>query len=326
MKGKHHILIETSGLKYEFDIKRNITVIQGDSATGKTTLVELLNEYTSKGTNRGIHLEADVNCEIFSGPEARWKYTLDAIKDSVVIIDEDYHFVFSKEFAEYIHNSSNYYVIITRKPLKNLPYSIEEIYGIRTSGKYHFPEQVYHEFYPIYSEYSDMIDTSNVLILVEDKEAGYQFYNSVVGNDRCISAEGNAKIYAKMIECSGDNNLLIIADGAAFGAYVDNIVKYRYLKKHIALYFPESFEWLILKSNVLDDNSLKDILSHPEDYIDSSEYISWERYFTNLLISKTENDRIKGYSKTNLPAFYSTGKNASMILNNVPEEIRKLLK
>ena len=129
-----------------------------------------------------------------------------------------------------------------------------------------------------------------------------------------------------MIECSGDNNLLIIADGAAFGAYVDNIVKYRYLKKHIALYFPESFEWLILKSNVLDDNSLKDILSHPEDYIDSSEYISWERYFTNLLISKTENDRIKGYSKTNLPAFYSTGKNASMILNNVPEEIRKLLK
>ena len=63
-------------------------------------------------------------------------------------------------------------MIITRKPLKNLPYSIEEIYGIRTSGKYHFPEQVYHEFYPIYSEYSDMIDTSNVLILVEDKEAG----------------------------------------------------------------------------------------------------------------------------------------------------------
>ena len=56
MKGKHHILVETSGLKYEFDIKRNITVIQGDSATGKTTLVELLNEYASKGSNRGIYL------------------------------------------------------------------------------------------------------------------------------------------------------------------------------------------------------------------------------------------------------------------------------
>ncbi len=35
MKGKHHIIIETGNIKYEFDIKRNITVVQGDSATGK---------------------------------------------------------------------------------------------------------------------------------------------------------------------------------------------------------------------------------------------------------------------------------------------------
>ena len=37
MKGKHHIIIESARLKYEFDIRRNITIIQGDSATGKTT-------------------------------------------------------------------------------------------------------------------------------------------------------------------------------------------------------------------------------------------------------------------------------------------------
>ena len=33
-----------------------------------------------------------------------------------------------------------------------LPYSIKEIYGIRTSGRYHFPEQIYHEFYQIYED------------------------------------------------------------------------------------------------------------------------------------------------------------------------------
>lgn len=48
--------------------------------------------------------------------------------------------------------STNYFVIITRKPIKTLPYSINEIYGIRTSGKYHFPDKVYNEFYPIYPE------------------------------------------------------------------------------------------------------------------------------------------------------------------------------
>ena len=44
MKGRHHIVIESERLKYEFDIKRNFTVIQGESTTGKTTLVELLSE------------------------------------------------------------------------------------------------------------------------------------------------------------------------------------------------------------------------------------------------------------------------------------------
>lgn len=46
----------------------------------------------------------------------------------------------------------NYYVLITREDLPELPYSIKEIYGIRTSGKYHFPEQIYHEFYQIYED------------------------------------------------------------------------------------------------------------------------------------------------------------------------------
>ena len=40
MKGKHHIIVESARLKYEFDIKRNITIIQGDSAPGKTTLID----------------------------------------------------------------------------------------------------------------------------------------------------------------------------------------------------------------------------------------------------------------------------------------------
>ena len=42
MHGKHHIVVESENLKYEFEIRRNITVIQGDSASGKTTLIELL--------------------------------------------------------------------------------------------------------------------------------------------------------------------------------------------------------------------------------------------------------------------------------------------
>ena len=45
MKGKYHIIVQNSRVKFEFDIKRNITIVRGDSATGKTTLVSLIDTY-----------------------------------------------------------------------------------------------------------------------------------------------------------------------------------------------------------------------------------------------------------------------------------------
>ncbi|MBQ6230498.1 MAG: translation initiation factor 2, partial [Eubacterium sp.] len=61
---------------------------------------------------------------------------LPSIENSIVFIDEDNDFLRTEEFAEAIRNSSNYYVIVTREGLPNLPYSVNEIYGIRESGKY----------------------------------------------------------------------------------------------------------------------------------------------------------------------------------------------
>ena len=46
MRGKHRILVENDHVKYDFCIKRNITIIQGDSGTGKTSLLDLLRQYS----------------------------------------------------------------------------------------------------------------------------------------------------------------------------------------------------------------------------------------------------------------------------------------
>jgi len=322
MKGKHHIVIETERLKYEFDIRRNITVIQGDSATGKTTLVEILAEFSR---NRGgVRVISDVSCMVFSGDERHWKTFFEETTENIIFIDEDYEFVFGVDFAEYIRKSDNYYVIISRRPLYNIPYSVQEIYGIRTSGKYHFPEKVYQEFYPIYeNEYKDT-EGPNLLVLVEDSKAGYQFFSEIIKKGQCIGCGGNSKIYAKMME-NDSRQMLIIADGAAFGAYIANMVSFRNLKKKVAIYLPESFEWLILKSGVLEDRSVEEILKHPEDYIDSAEYFSWERFFTELLREKSSKDRYKQYNKDLLPVFYKEGKNADSIIRVLPEEIRSLI-
>lgn len=49
MKGAHKIVISNATVKYEFELKRNITIIKGDSATGKTTLVEMVTEFYESG-------------------------------------------------------------------------------------------------------------------------------------------------------------------------------------------------------------------------------------------------------------------------------------
>ncbi len=62
MTGKYTVRIGNSKLRYEFTIKRNITILKGDSATGKTTLVEMIREYYENGNMSGITLESDVPC------------------------------------------------------------------------------------------------------------------------------------------------------------------------------------------------------------------------------------------------------------------------
>lgn len=45
MKGKYKVTVKNNQLHYEFEIRRNITIIKGDSATGKTTLVNMIRQY-----------------------------------------------------------------------------------------------------------------------------------------------------------------------------------------------------------------------------------------------------------------------------------------
>ena len=148
MRGKHRVIVSTKRLKYDFEIRRNLTIIRGDSATGKTTLVDIIQEYVNNPTGSPVELICDKKCYVLEG--ALWKGQLAEITDSIVFIDEGNDFIKTEEFAGEIQKTDNYYVIVTRESLPALPYSVEEIYGIRTSGKYGTLKQSYHELYRIY--------------------------------------------------------------------------------------------------------------------------------------------------------------------------------
>ena len=172
--------------------QRNITIIKGDSATGKTTLIELIREYGQEGEESGIQLSCKAECVVVEGQ--KWKDQLSAVKDSIVFIDETNKFIETQEFASAVKESTNYFVIITRESLEMLPVSVSEVYGIKSSGKYNSLEPVYHEMYEIYksSFYSEPCSVCPNKIIVEDSNSGYEFFShlSERNNLECISANG----------------------------------------------------------------------------------------------------------------------------------------
>ena len=320
MKGSHVLTITSAHLRYDMIFSRNLTIIQGDSATGKTTLVEMIQAYLLNGSDTGISLICDCPCRVIAGN--LWKEQMEVIENSIVFIDEGNRFVSSVEFAEAVRESSNYYVIITREPLNNLPYSVTEIYGIRSSGKYNSMEPVYHHMYRIYSDEAICAGAAGTIV-VEDSHAGYEFFSGITGSSdiHCLSAEGADHIFALLQELKDVESLTVIADGAAFGSQIGRIFQLMQRRKGIRLYLPESFEWLILSADVLNDSDVRMILEHPSDYIDSREYFSWERFFTALLTEKSHGTWLQ-YSKSKLNPVYLKGKCRDSILSVLPEEIR----
>lgn len=315
MKGMHHIVIQNKRIRFAFSIKRNITIIRGDSATGKTTLFSMIEEYGNLGKDSGVQIQCDKACVALSGKY--WQETLENIHDSIVFVDEDSRFLKTKDFAKKIRNSNNYYVLITRENLPALPYSVEEIYGIHCSGRYMDTRQVYNLFYKIYSE----TNPGKILVkslITEDSQAGFTFFSQVSKTRGicCESAGGKSNILGilqKRLLDKQQKETLVIADGAAFGPEMAHISQLLRGNVNIKLYLPESFEWLLLYADILNKPSIRQRLEEAENYIESEKYFSWERYFTDLLMEETE-DSPYPYDKSNLKDFYLQDKVVQKVL------------
>ena len=314
MKGKHKIVVKNNRLQYEFVIKRNITIIQGDSATGKTTLINMLRQAENLGESSGIDVISYVPCKILEG--SNWKIILENSVGNIFFTDEENSFVNTEEFASVVKESDNYFVLITRENLYNLPYSVDEIYGLHESGKYNDTRKVYQQMYHIYS-IEEKFPIEPKKIIVEDSNSGYEFFKSISTekNIACLSAGGKSNIFS-LLKKQSSEEICVIADGAAIGPEMNRLYKETLKKKNIHLYLPESFEWLILSSGLISDKDIKIMLEEPENYIDSAEYFSWERFFTKLLMERTEETYLK-YSKSKLNSNYLHEKNKEKIVNRI---------
>lgn len=317
MHGEYKIRVKNSRNSYSFSLKRNLTILRGESGRGKTTLFDMIYEYNRYGKNSGVSISCDRELVAIEGDN--WEADIERNSGKIIVIDEDSHFIRLKTFAEAVRGSDNYFLLITRNYLGQLPVSVEEIY-VLTGAKNK-------KFKKVYSEIDGMYDNPGKrylpfkpqVIITEDSGSGYQFFKKLADETGilCIPACGKSNVFTVMNQYS-EKDVVVIADGAAFGAEIGDVAKQQSMRpRKIAIYLPESFEWIILSSGVIElSDPMK--VTNAELFADSEKYMSWEQYFTKLLIDLTKDSSFQRYSKSKLSPFYHQERVVQRIKETIP--------
>lgn len=244
MNGKIEIRISTPRIVYDLSFERNISVVRGDSGTGKSFLCTLIEQALAGEETVSLILPAGVNCIVMphitlnSPTVLPWNEIISRSKNTIFFIDEVCDCLHSGTFAKIIRGSSNYYVLISRKDYADLPYSVSAIYKFKT-GQPTLQKVVVNV--PLYPPSNIKVTPS--LFLTEDSAAGSLFYSSLY-KLKTVSAVSKTRVYSKLKSLikQGYTHIAVIVDGAAFGAEFMKCAELLCATNSGCIYFPESFE------------------------------------------------------------------------------------
>ena len=287
--------IKTPYISYEIEFNRKVTIIQGDSGTGKSKIIETRNEMWDTGLGE-IYTSNNIPVSVIENiPD--WERILDVDETRLFIVDEDCNFVMSNRFADIVHRSRSYFIIINRDPIKGLNYSYKDIYEMKNSGKFNRTVRKYND-----EDYSKL-EMSCETILVEDSNSGMEFYRFHLDSN-IISMGGKSKIIesVKNLNIEEDTTIGIIVDGAAIGNEMTEITSLRskFENVNFSVFMPECVEELIVNSDIINFRNLRKIISN----VDKNRYTSYENMYYKILKEETNNTPAI-YSKTSVNSCYT---------------------
>jgi predicted ATPase len=134
MDGEHSILIDTGKVKFNLTLDWNITVIIGDSATGKTYLCDTVHNYVKFGRSSGINVITDVKLDVGANTFEDAIRQLRNSSNTIIFYDSDIKYVMKSEFVEAVRDSSNYVVIMCREVMDDLLYSSKSVRHLATES------------------------------------------------------------------------------------------------------------------------------------------------------------------------------------------------
>ena len=302
MMGNIQLTLKTPRYSFDLTFERNISIVRGFSGTGKSLLCNLLEQSLAgedgisvKTTNNTPYIVMPVNT-LDSATTKPWNQIIADTQNTLIFIDEMCDCLRSGTFAKVIKHTTNYYIIISRRDYSDLPYSINSIYEFRQdTAEFHRNSISNRKLYTFYPNSALTVST----VLTEDSEAGRLFFQHLFDRP-VITLSSKTWIFKKVknLLSQGNNNLLVVVDGAAFGPEWSKL-NALLLDTSFKLYAPESLEWILLHSSYFSDiTELQDILRSGVATVDWSSYFSAEKYFTALFQHYCELIGFPAYTKS----------------------------
>lgn len=304
-----------NNLVYILNLESRITIITGDSATGKSTLIRYIENY-NKDSYNSIKIESEKKLIHLTPVMVRNKFELS--EDAIYFMDEGDN-VKSKEYFTLVNDTRYKFVIITRDvSYPSIPYDIEDIYEIKYNNGANKLVKIYKDNYR-----TDKLDVNINKIFTEDEKSGYEFYKEL-SNYSVFSTKGASRIPYKIKK---NNNSIFIVDSLGFGPYINRTLLN--LKSSNSIFIaPKSFEYLILMS--LFSYSEEDLKHKLESYRESYHLINKfnindENIYYQMLIDECFGLGID-YNKSYLPDYFIEEENFDKVLDSIDKRYRLLLK
>ena len=137
MTGEYTVEVYNKRVHYKLQLHRNITILRGNSGTGKSTLLAMIDAYDA-GDTASITVKCTGNRHCAVLERRAWQYQIASETPTIFFADETDNFIYTKAFAEKVVHSKHYFVFVTRHEAKltMIPYSVHEIYTLKEVGKY----------------------------------------------------------------------------------------------------------------------------------------------------------------------------------------------
>lgn len=141
---RHHIEVSNRLVHYCLDLEEKVTVLKGNSATGKTELIRLITDYNQCGQSSGVTVLSDWKCSVLTGEN--WQMMLKHMHQRIMFADQKNTFLTSRAFADAVRDSDNDFVLICRDPLY---LKTRHVYGLKESETHEDKGTVWNEMYRI---------------------------------------------------------------------------------------------------------------------------------------------------------------------------------